>query len=683
MMLDPLMIAHPPSGIPFDPAPEDEPPFDTYCIVCDKRIPPLSSGKNGEKKKKKVKAGGTIRVKNADGTTTTRNAKGKVTRPPLRNSNSSSQSTTITNTTTPLPPLARPKTTDGTIPTSATVSSPETALPSTSLASTLASTPGSVHSASSHPAPGQVPFHSPIYCSRECQEHEAGRSDETYKELARTMSFDFSHAFHSPEHELELVPLPTKERERERGVRSPFAPPSPVGTSDTESSNSAGLQGSSGEEGELPRPSTSTSTRGAARGAYGEEEAASAPKIMDYFRFSKGGPDQAWNEVSLSRQRRSSMQPSAYGAYGHITPGHITPGGESSSEMDFARSMSGGGRLRGMTPVKERRVSAAGPGGAERAVPIPVRPMARSNLSQTSLGGASVSSQHSVLPPEFGSAPTHTLGLLQSYASAFPVRSSCNTPNSFSQRGSTPQRGFVFPETTVPLSSSTRSPSPPDYESLRRDSASSISRSQGGTIKAKKIEPTWDSFGRKEVQAQSARQNRRSGGGGSGGADSTPVAVPRRGSRAREQSVGRENTPRQKMEKDGQGWRYVPSSSPPASASSGMGVGRSGTVRRKSAEEQSRAVSIGHGRPPQLSTSTTSHSGSHTPSSRYLPTRSSLAAGEPDMAGLTLGEAGEKLGMGQSVPRRIGFNWDETMGVKTYELPGKMDKNQKGLFYFQ
>ncbi|WVQ77564.1 hypothetical protein IAR50_007252 [Cryptococcus sp. DSM 104548] len=677
IMMDPLMIAHPPSGIPFEPTPEDEAPFDTYCIVCDKRIPPLSSCKGEKKKAKKSKAGGTIRVKNADGTTTTRNAKGKVTRPPLRNSNSSSQSTTTSTTTTPLPPLARPKTTDGTIPTSTstaagTVSSPEIALPSTSLASTFASTPGSIHSTSS--VPTAPPFHSPIYCSRECQAQEAGRSDETYKELARTMSFDFSHAFHSPEHELELVPVPI--RDRERGVRSPFAPPSPVGTgSDTESSNSAGLQGSSGEEGEPSR---------APRG--GAEEAASAPKIMDYFRFSKGGPDQAWKEVSLSRQRRSSMQPSAYGAYGHTTPGGQS---ESGSEMNFARSMSGGGRLRGMTPVTERRASGVG-ASAERAVPIPVRPLARSNLSQTSLGanGASVSSQHSMLPPEFGSAPTHTLGLLQSYASAFPVRSSCNTPNSFSQRGSTPQRGFIFPEAPLPpTTSATRSPSPPDYETLRRDSASSISRSQGGTIKAKRSEPTWDSFGREEVQAQSARQNRRSGGGG--GADSTPVAVPRRGSRtARDPSVGRENTPRQKMEKDGQGWRYVPSTSPPVA--SGTGVGRSGTVRRKSAEEQSRAVQIGHGRPPQLSTSSSGYTpGSHTPSSsRFLPTRATLAPAEPDMAGLTLGEAGEKMGtvgvgMGQSVPKRIGFNWDETMGVKTYELPGKVDKNQKGLFYFQ
>lgn len=239
-------------------------------------------------------------------------------------------------------------------------------------------------------------------------ETDAGRSTEVYKDLARTMSFDFSNTFFSPD---EHIPV------TDQG-KSPNAPPSPlfVSGSDTESStsNSAGL-------------------------THDHNTSSSAPKIMDYFRFSKEDPDRAWHEVE--RQRRSSMQP----ALRRPAPSTESLTSLWHQEAEMGQSSSGGGKLRAMTPLhgyvsdKERRPS----GSAERSAPIPVRPIPRSNLSHTSLVGSSSSYRSTVLPADLGSAPSHTLGLLHSYASAFSVRSSSNTPSSYSQRG------FVYPDGTV------------------------------------------------------------------------------------------------------------------------------------------------------------------------------------------------------------------------------------------
>lgn len=592
----------------------EEAPFEVYCIVCDKRIVQTETGekeKLGEKKPKKKMAGGTIRVKNADGTTTTRNANGKVIRPPLKRNPNSAPRTAVANAAK-CQPLTRTETNEGAV-----------------------SPSESPQSKKSLPLSSSPPFKSAIYCSRECMETDAGRSTEVYKDLARTMSFDFSNTFFSPD---EHVPV------TDQG-KSPNAPPSPlfVSGSDTESStsNSAGLTND-------------------------HNTSSSAPKIMDYFRFTKEDPDRAWHEVE--RQRRSSMQPALH---------RPAPSTESLTslwhhEADLGQPSSGGGKLRPMTPLhgyvsdKERRPS----GSAERPVPIPVRPVPRSNLSHTSLVGSSSSYRSTPLPADLGSSPSHTLGLLHSYASAFSVRSSSNTPSSYSQRG------FVYPDgTVVPTSVS------PPMAASRTDSTSSITRPVGGTIKARKSEPTWDSFGKVEVQAHNERIHRRS----NAGTDSTPVAMPRR---PRDISAGpSENTPRQNLEREGSNWKIkyvVPT-----------GVDRQITVKRSQERGQGSACSL----PPdryhpqgvliprssaQLSTSNSTAYGSHTPSSRHMPPRAVTSAPFPDVGGLKVSD--EKIvpvHSSQSVPRRIGFNWDQAKGVKTYEIPGKVDRNPKGLFYFQ
>ncbi|OXH37642.1 hypothetical protein J008_02099 [Cryptococcus neoformans] len=613
-VVDPFLIAHPPSRVTQLSAQAEEAPFEVYCIVCDKRIVQIEAsekGKEGEKKSKKKMAGGTIRVKNPDGTTTTRNANGKVIRPPLKRNPNSSARIVVTNAAKGQS-LNRTETNEG-------VNSPSE----------------SPQSKKSPPLSNSPPFKSAIYCSRECMETDAGRSTEVYKDLARTMSFDFSNTFFSPD---EHIPV------TDQG-KSPNAPPSPlfISGSDTESStsNSAGL-------------------------THDHNTSSSAPKIMDYFRFSKEDPDRAWHEVE--RQRRSSMQP----ALRRPAPSTESLTSLWHQEAELGQSSSGGGKLRAMTPLhgyvsdKERRPS----GSAERSAPIPVRPIPRSNLSHTSLVGSSSSYRSTVLPADLGSAPSHTLGLLHSYASAFSVRSSSNTPSSYSQRG------FVYPDGTVVPSSVS-----PPMAASRTDSTSSITRPVGGTIKARKNEPTWDSFGKVEVQAHNERIHRRSGAGANAGTDSTPVAVPRR---KQDISSGpSENTPRQNLEREGSNWKitYVV----PAS------VERQTTVKRSQGPASSLPPDRYHPQgvliprsSPQLSTSTSTAYGSHTPSSRHMPLRAATSAAFPDIGGLKVSD--DKVvpvHSSQSVPRRIGFNWDQAKGVKTYEIPGKVDRNPKGLFYFQ
>ncbi|WVQ84761.1 hypothetical protein IAT38_006918 [Cryptococcus sp. DSM 104549] len=781
-MIDPLLLAHPPTTYSSRTSDDDdETPFEAYCIVCDRRIvaperPGAEGAAVGGKKKTsgKKKAGGTIYLKNPDGTTTARNANGKVTRPTLKRNPNSAARVAVTNAAK-MQPLTRSKTADA-------ATAPLTT------AEGEVGTPGPKPECSPSPVSTPLvrpePFYSPIYCSQACMSTDAGRSAEAYKDIARTLSFEFSHAFHSPESEVVHGHHGAGKGAGAGAGGSPYggaAPPSPlcVSGSDTESSAS----GSHPAHAHPPHP------------PHGDDTAASAPKVMDYFRMSKEGPDEAWHAVL--RQRRASMQPGFHRPGPAPTAGPLPArsgaAGESSESLasmwypDEAagRSTSGGGRLRAMTPVygpaaaeRERRASAASAASAasggvfgswDNGVPIPTRPMPRSNLSHTSLAssqqstsglasGAGTAPAGVPIPPEFGSAPNHTLNLLHSYAAAFPVRSSCNTPNSY-------QRGFVFPESSsgsaggssvgTPMSLSgsatggltsagvtasllSMSPSAP---TARRPSLSAsattssipsaLARSAGGTIKAKAKKPdvTWDSFGKEAVDVLNRRMVRRASGapghgvGAGAGVETTPTQVGMQVRRERERGRGRyatgeidldaddgdgdvdgdapaaaghaENTPKQSLERESGGWkiRYLPSShgSP---APSTHGVDRRTTVRSKSRGSASGSFAQETYHPhgmyiprPALSTSVTTGAvafGSHTPSSRVVgpapnPPRSVSAsgAGMPDMAGLRLTEQASTI-----VPRPCGFNWEESK-VPTYEIPGKIDRSQKGLFYFQ
>ncbi|WVN87486.1 uncharacterized protein L203_102668 [Cryptococcus depauperatus CBS 7841] len=598
LSMDPLLIAHPPTTFaPLD-ADDAEVPFESYCIVCDKRIVQAEGearpAKEGKEKLKRRMAGGTIRVKNPDGTTTTRNANGKVTRPPLkRNPNTATR--TATTGGIKAQPVVRAKTVDG----------------------CGASELQMVKKDSLGQSPSSA-FVSSIYCSKECMEAEAGRSNEAYKNISRAMSFDFANTFHSP---YDVLPA------TDTG-KSPVIPPSPllVSDNDTESSSSAGQQ-------------------------VDHNTSSSAPKIMDYFRFTKEDPDAAWHEVE--RQRRCSMQTASQRLM--QSTDSLTSLWQPEAEM--GRSFSGGGKMRSMTPFYSPDGEWKASDGRVSGMPIPVRGGPRSNLSHTSLAG-SASFRQSHFPPEFGSAPSHTLGLLQSYASAFSHRSSCNTPSSFSQRG------IISPDGGATL---TVAPT-----NKRRGSGSSIARPLSGTIKARKPEPTWDSFGKEAVQAKNERAHRRSN---ESRTDATPVAMTRRRDRSVESVDG---TPRQNLQRDGQSWKVkyiVPA-----------GVERNSTIQSK---RPLVASSLSTGYPPrgivaphpQPLLSTSIPLGSHTPTSRMLSRAATTAI--PEMAGLQLEDKVVPAQSAQSVPRRIGFSWETTQGMMTYEIPGKLDKNQKGLFYFQ
>ncbi|KAK8849785.1 hypothetical protein IAR55_005121 [Kwoniella newhampshirensis] len=647
--MDPLLLAHPP------PAPpkmvediDDETAFDSYCIVCDRLIvpPKESECQDVTKTVKKKIGGGTIRIKNPDGTTTTRTANGqKVTRPGLKRNPNSAARLAAANVVSKMQPLTRSKTTDVTTPTASSDFPKADAL---SPQSQKVVTPKQ---------PSLPTFRSAIYCSKECMDADAGRSSDAYKDIARTLSYESSNGFQHSLDNIVTTGLPVTDH-----TKSPYGPPSPlcVSGSDTESSAASNI-------------------------GVRDEVASSAPKIMDYFRMSKEGPDQAWHD--FQRQRRSSMQPALHRPSALASTDSLSSLWQHDTDSMFGRSVSGSGKMRAMTPMhvhpSEREAYGAGvksfSGGSDYAVPIPARPLPRSNLSHTSLA-ASPSSVQGVPIPELGCTPNHTYGLLQSYANAFPVRSPSGTSSSFSQRG------FVFPGSTA------MSPAPTDAH------RSSISRPTSGTIKARKPEATWDSLGKEAVEMQNQRSHLRRAG-----SDSTPSALPE--PRGRLECAMLDNTPKQSFEREAGGWKiryFAPGS-----------VDRNSTIRsksRSSVDSSSSTTSSIHEAHPQgmfipraagaqLSTSNNTAS-SHTPQFRghmpppsTIPSRQLASSALPDISGLRLEAGGcaaqhARVVTPHSVPR-AGFDWKESemKGMKTYEIPDapkfKLDRNKAGLFYFQ
>ncbi|WVW87059.1 hypothetical protein I302_109116 [Kwoniella bestiolae CBS 10118] len=670
--MDPLLLAHPPTSYAqISGVTTDEMPFDSFCIVCDRLIIPPKEVEpvEGPKPTKKKLGGGTIRVKNPDGTTTTRSANGqKVTRPGLKRNPNSAARLAALNSSSKMQPLTRSKTNES-------VTSP------TSESPIDLSSPQSQKVITPRINTSSPPFRSSIYCSKQCMEHDAGKSSEAYANIARTLSYDFSHAF----------PLDTPGVAVPDHARSPYGPPSPlfVSGSDTESSaasNAGGLHDNSGP-------------------------ASSAPKFMEYFRLSKEGPDDAWN--SIQRQRRSSMQPSSSqrptSSHSHVHPSNESLSSLWNADSDLAldhRSVSGSGshRMRAMTPAQipeEDRRESHGAGrrsvsiSSEHSAPIPARaPLRRSDLSHTSLLASSPSSMQNVpIPPEFGSAPSHTLDLLQSYAHAFPVRSPSGLSTSV-------QRGFVFPGSTA------MSPNP--SESRR----SSMSRPVSGTIRAKSrngngngCEATWDSFGKEVVDEKNYKSYCKKTGqstlSSSVTAAPAPMSVPA-DFRGRPELDMNNSTPKQSLERGIGGWKikyFQPSSNL---------VERSGTITRdRSSSRSTDRTSSSSGRSASrprtgnginipttsntLSTSISSNSTSRTP--RMLPpprpaTTLPTTGEAPDMSSLKLDTTSGFEGVSNSVPKS-GFNWEssEKKGMKTYEIPDlpkfKLDRTKAGLFYFQ
>jgi hypothetical protein len=578
---------------------------------------------------------------------TTRTANGqKVTRPPLRRGPSSTNRLAVAaannNAASKMQPLTRSKTAESGV----------MSLESSKNSSDKIDSPESA----TIKTPCEPPFVSAIYCSRHCAHADASRSSD----VARKISYDM----YSPSGlTLCTTGLPVTD------AKHPYAPPSPLFISGSDTSSNPDAPQSAGP-------------------------ACSAPNAIEFFRLSREGPDEAWQDVQ--RQRRSSMHP-------NMRPGaemtrqssqqSAVPSGPSSDSLSslwadqdlyLARSTSGSGKIR-MTPMTEREANGAGrrsmSSGSDRSpAPIPTRPLPRSNLSQVSLGA----SPGEPLPAELGSAPNHTLNLWNSYHSAFPVRDSCGTSASS-------HKGFIFPGACSPISN-TATP----LES-RRPSMSNLHRPVSGTIRAKsRTDVTWDSFGRDEVLSKQQH---------------------RRDSSVKPRSDIVDHTPKQSIEVDGHGWQIKYHVALPAS--SGM-VHRDNTIRsrsRASADNHSVHSGTSDDEPhhhhshnhhsqqhpgalaiPRPVAMSTSHSSTGRTPTRMLPpssipSRSSSTV--PDLAALRIGSntcapylSSDYATSSTSVPKEHAgsFNWSdfEKNGGKTYEVPKalKMNTTKAGLFFF-
>lgn len=543
-------------------------------------------------------------MKNPDGSTTTRNANGqKVTRPGLRrNPTSSTRLATVAcnNNAAKMQTLARCKTAE---PISDATPVPPPAQEKTS------------------PRSPTTPYQSTIYCSKACANTDANRSAEVYESIARTLSYEWLGGM-SPKSQHGDLHIFTNLPHQDA---NPYGPPSPLFISDTESSNAS-------------NPSA-------------DGPACSAPKIMEYFRMSRDGPEEAWKDYQ--KQRRSSMQhpvrPESMTRQ-RSRMGEVSTDSLSSMwyEGDFylGRSLSGGGKIR-MTPVMpEQEVSGTSrrsiSSSSDRSGPIYTgRSLVRSNLSQTSLAiSPSPETDHIPLPAEFGSAPKHTLDLYHSYASAFPVRTpSGNSASSF-------QKGFIFPG-SIPVS-----PTNSRRGSMNMPlSTPPLLRSANGTIRAsaRKIEthpPTWDAFGKGEIQAQQRKASA-----------SLPVPMEDRG-----RSV--DITPKQSLEVANGRWQiryYAPNGSRSKSRSSDLSMD----------EHHLNGIAIPP-RTPLGSSAGTAHARTPQPCMPPPPV--------PDLSTL-------RLNAGPCSAPKSEFNWDkhEKKGGKVYDLPEglKVDRSKAGLFYFE
>lgn len=539
-------------------------------------------------------------VKNADGSTTTRTANGtKTTRPTLkRNPGSGPRLATVAvnnNAASKIAPLTRTKTSE-----SGKLSPDE-------------------HPCASAPL-SSPPFASSIYCSPDCAAVEQHRTAAVGKDLARTFTGYDTDTYH---HRRSVDGIVTNIDIQ----NPPYGPPSPLFvSSDTESSNSIGTAPDAGP-------------------------ASSAPKMMEYFRMPRQGPDDAWNEVQ--RQRRSSMNPNFRPAdmvRQNTQTSQYTSGMSSDSlssmwdsDLYLGRSTSNPGRMR-MTPLSHPDEVAISSGPS----PIPARPsLPRSNLSHTSLAASS--------PKE--------ISLLQSYADALPIRHGLSTSYN--------QRPFAMPGSIgMPITS------PPDS---RRASMAGV-RPSYGTIRAKSRQasgPTWDSLGKDAVREQTCRNKRCT-------AHASPaltggLSIPQSG------SEHADHTPRQSLRVENGQWKVVHSME-------GLGLGKNGTIRSKnrsssrstqSSNSSSEGAEVNKQRsasaaasslmPPPSAFATTASS----PSS-ILTMRSPQPVNTPTTA--------RPSPSGVSLPRS-GYSWKqfEEKGGKTLPLPANLhvSNTKAGLFYFQ
>lgn len=411
---------------------------------------------------------------------------------------------------------------------------------------------------------------------------------------------------------------------------NPYAPPSPLFmSSDTESSNSVGAA--------APLDSDSG-------------PASSAPKMMEYFRMSRGGPDDAWNDVQ--RQRRSSMNPSfrppemtrqntTTTTYSGVSSDSLSSMWD--SDLYLGRSTSNQGKMR-MTPLShpaDDERAGAGPGPTN----IPSRPsLPRSNLSHTSLGTSSSPSD---------------MSLLKQYAESFHGRNALSTSYTTTHRGS-----LAAPSAATAA-----------LDARRASMHSGVRPS--GTIRAKSS-VTWDSLGKQAVrereQVQAGRL-RRAESHVTTSALAVPSPLPEQGSPLQQHDL----TPRQSLKVENGQWRMVQ-----VAAQDGLGLGKNGTIRCKS-RTSSKSTQSSHSSggsdnhhpvtsaaflipPPSASVSPSSTTtmtmpipatASTTPTSRISPSSASASASGP--------------------------NWQayEARGGKTYALPQALSvSNQKGLFYF-
>lgn len=585
-------------------------------------------------------------VKNPDGTITTRNANGqKTTRPPLRrgpNSANRLAAVAAANNTAAakFQPLTRSKTAE---PPVRTQNDQTTRDLSESPEPLILKTPAS--------APSDTPFLSSIYCSRACAQVEASRS--TDPDLARKLSYDF----HSPTG-LHLI---TSELPMSDSRRSPHAPPSPLFISGSETSSNT----------DAPRSA--------------EPAASSAPNGISFFNMHRDNADDAWRDIT--KQRRSSVHPSFRPSAGvamareasQASTTYSIPGQSSDSlnslwhadsqEINLGRSTSGSGRIR-MTPLTEtpgimglRRVSMS----SDKSSTIPVRPLPRSNLSQVSLSAAEDSAPVNI-PPEFGSAPEHTLNLWNTYHNSLSAtRGSVGNPISPSNRITVPSRR-------------------PSHTGPSAVPSASLQRPVGGTIRAKsRSDATWDSFGLDEVIASKKRQERISGVETTGQTPRQTIQVGQKGcmitygpgSYSRRNSSSRPDT---SDEEDSTatttahpGALAIPTSTRPGST---ISPGRTPTTMA----------------PPNFIPSRSVSSGSQSQRTNQIPDLASLRIGSggactPYLSAEHVGSEGTS---GGSAPRSTWnwSKWEKEGGGRTYQVPegllrGNSNSGKTGLFFFK
>jgi len=602
-------------------------------------------------------------VKNPDGTTTTRTAGGaKITRPGLKRNTSSANrlaAVAANNAVAKLQPLTRSKTADPAPTHEHPATTPQSPSPRKL-------------------APGQ--FQSAIYCSTQCAQADAGRSDEVNKALARTMSYDFTAP--QPRYNLQgLVThaLPVSDH------ANPYAPPSPlfISGSDTESSNAGGPESG---------PSCS------------------APKNLGFFRMSKEGPDEAWHDVQ--RQRRSSMNPAAgrpvslarqqsnvsvsNHGWADASSDSLSSLWYNTSEHDaLARSISNGPKPRNVSFVEHQPTRRSMSSSSDRSAPIPAaRPIvSRSNLSHTSLAAS---------PSQPGSVPDQSLNLLNSYAAGFASSKAAGSAHSFT-------KGFVHPSSSSSHGSGVSTPLDSRRESMN---AAAMQRPLNGTIRAKSRQsrpetaPTWDSFGRDTVNAVNARAAAR--------AVTCPITAD--SLEAHEHDC----TPKQSLEVAHGQWRVKHGETRPLNHRSRSSASDTSSTSRRSsntssvgAHKSSPGMPIRHH--PLLSTSVSSTHGrtplahgamppppaipirANTTPSSSVPIRASSTVHFsdnhpiPDLAALRIGSSGcapyLSTDTAKAARAKSGFDWTahEHSGGKLYTLPKglKVDRSKAGLFYFE